>query len=376
MKLMHVGKIVLQTLSHHGYEAYFVGGMVRDTLLDYPIYDVDITTSATPDEIMNLFPRTIPTGIEHGTVTVMMDHIPVEVTTYRTESTYVDFRRPSAVSFTKSLQDDLKRRDFTVNAMALNESDVIIDPFNGQVDLLNKKLRAVGHPRERFLEDPLRMLRGIRFVSKLGFELEASTQVQLYECSSYIKHISKERIKKELEGICFGEHRAEALTLLVNSKLLTHLGLGCFETYQAHDMSELKDVMALYMLVGSLVEDFKGYIKAWPFSKKEKKYIEMYARFCQEPDDLAMIRYTCGDEFMSLLQMLTLFLEQRTISLPPLIIQNRKEMNITSKQLIRELDKEAGPWLSELLSEIERRIVLGELENKEAAIVAFVKGRK
>ena len=163
---------VIDKLNQAGYEACFVGGSVRDCILNLPIHDVDIATSAFPAEIKEVFEKTIDVGIEHGTVLVLHQDESYEITTFRTESTYQDYRRPDHVDFVRSLEEDLKRRDFTINALALNAQGQIIDLFHGLEDLQNKRLKAVGIAAERFQEDALRMMRGLRFVSQLGFDLE------------------------------------------------------------------------------------------------------------------------------------------------------------------------------------------------------------
>ena len=153
---------ILQQIEAHGYEAYFVGGSVRDTLLGKAIADVDIATSAFPAEIKEIFPKTIDTGIKHGTVTVMQQGIGYEVTTFRTESGYQDFRRPDHVTFVRSLKKDLQRRDFTINALAVRADGLVIDEFDGLTDLANQTIRAVWNADERFHEDALRMMRAVR----------------------------------------------------------------------------------------------------------------------------------------------------------------------------------------------------------------------
>ena len=188
---------VLNKLEQAGFEAYFVGGSVRDILLDQPIHDVDIATSAFPEEIKQLFPKTIDIGIEHGTVLVLAEEEQYEITTFRTESTYQDYRRPDHVEFVRSLVEDLKRRDFTINAFALKEDGQIIDLFDGLADLENQILRAVGDPQERFHEDALRMMRGIRFVSQIGFTLEQETAAAIQANHSLLGKISVERINVE-----------------------------------------------------------------------------------------------------------------------------------------------------------------------------------
>ena len=165
----HVSTII-QKLNDHGYEAYAVGGCVRDALLHRVPQDWDITTSAKPQEVKALFSHTIDTGIQHGTVTVMLDHVGYEVTTYRIDGEYQDSRHPKEVTFTGDLLEDLKRRDFTINAMAYNEEEGLIDPFNGMEDIKYKKLSCVGRAEDRFGEDALRILRAIRFAAQLEFK--------------------------------------------------------------------------------------------------------------------------------------------------------------------------------------------------------------
>ena len=169
-------RVILDRLRQGGYEGYAVGGCVRDALLGRIPHDWDITTSAKPLETKSLFERTIDTGIQHGTVTVMIDHEGFEVTTYRIDGEYEDSRHPKEVAFTANLIEDLKRRDFTINAMAYNETDGLVDEFDGVKDLKEKKIRCVGDPRERFGEDALRILRAVRFSAQLGFCVEEKTK--------------------------------------------------------------------------------------------------------------------------------------------------------------------------------------------------------
>ncbi|HET7615418.1 MAG TPA: CCA tRNA nucleotidyltransferase, partial [Bacillales bacterium] len=166
---------VVNHLIENGYEAYIVGGAVRDHLIGRRVKDIDIATSATPDKVDGLFDKTIPVGVEHGTVVVRFRHQSFEVTTFRKESDYKDHRRPSAVSFVSSLHEDLQRRDFTINAMALSREGELIDPCDGRSDLQRKLIRTVGTAKERFEEDPLRMMRAVRFASELDFRIEAET---------------------------------------------------------------------------------------------------------------------------------------------------------------------------------------------------------
>lgn len=194
------------TLRTAGFAAHPVGGCVRDLLLGRVPGDWDVTTSARPEIVQSLFSHTIPTGIKHGTITVMEEDTPIEVTTFRLESGYGDSRHPDSVSFDTDLTGDLSRRDFTVNAMALDEHLDVIDPFGGKTDLDHKIIRAVGEPERRFSEDALRILRGVRFAAQLGFAIEPDTATAMKVCAPLVDKVSAERIKTEVEKILLSPH--------------------------------------------------------------------------------------------------------------------------------------------------------------------------
>lgn len=197
---------IIHTLEEAGFEAYIVGGCVRDAILGKEPDDWDITTSAKPEDVKKLFRRTIDTGIEHGTVTVMFGKEGYEVTTYRVDGKYENHRRPNQVTFTASLMEDMKRRDFTINAMAYNETDGLVDHFNGMEDLNKGLIRCVGNPKERFDEDALRILRALRFSAQLNFEIEEDTKVAIQNQARFLKDISAERIQVELTKLLISNH--------------------------------------------------------------------------------------------------------------------------------------------------------------------------
>lgn len=200
MKIILPEKVnfIINRLKENGYEAYAVGGCVRDSVLGRIPDDWDITTSATPNETKALFPRTFDTGIEHGTITVLVEKESFEVTTYRVDGEYEDSRHPKEVVFTRSLREDLLRRDFTVNAMAYNEEEGLVDIFGGMKDLEQKTIRCVGNAQERFGEDALRILRAVRFAAQLGFEIEPDTMEGIRKLAPTLANISAERIQVEL----------------------------------------------------------------------------------------------------------------------------------------------------------------------------------
>jgi len=199
--------IILKRLYENGFEGYIVGGCVRDYLMGENPKDIDITTNAVPQDILRVFAgeKVIETGIKHGTVTVVLDSTPIEITTYRVESDYTDYRHPDHVQFCSSLKDDLCRRDFTMNALAYNEAEGIVDYCGGIEDINNKIIRAVGNPEERFNEDALRILRAARFASVLGFEIEHETAEAMKRSRGLLKNISVERLSAELIKLLCGK---------------------------------------------------------------------------------------------------------------------------------------------------------------------------
>ena len=213
-QIPEIAGFVIKKLEENGYEAYIVGGSVRDMMMGSEPSDTDITTNALPDRIKSVFRdyTVIETGIKHGTVTVMVDGTPVEITTYRTENGYSDGRHPDKVSFTSDIKEDLSRRDFTINSIAFNHSLGCIDLFGGREDIENKTIRCVGDPKTRFTEDSLRILRALRFSSILGFTIEENTSDAIHECKHLLKNVSAERIYTELSKMLCGKNIRNVLT--------------------------------------------------------------------------------------------------------------------------------------------------------------------
>ncbi len=198
----------VKMLKDCGFEAFLIGGSVRDYIMSMPIGDIDITTSATPTEVEEVFKdfRVIETGIKHGTVTVLIDSEPIEITTYRSESTYSDNRHPDSVTFSKALKDDVVRRDFTMNAIAFDFKDGFIDLVDGMKDIDNKIIRCIGDAQTRFREDALRILRALRFSAVLGFSIEENTALAIHKCKDLLKNISAERIQIEFSKLICGKN--------------------------------------------------------------------------------------------------------------------------------------------------------------------------
>jgi len=216
--------LIIEKLNEFGFEGYMSGGCVRDEYMGLTPKDYDLTTSATPDQITEVFHdyRIIPTGIKHGTVTIMIDNIPYEITTFRKDGKYSDGRHPDFVEYTTSLLDDLSRRDITINAMASNGSE-IIDPYGGREDIQNKIIRCVGDPNERIAEDALRMLRIIRFSTKYNFEIDIRTFSAIQENYHLLSNVSKERIRDEFNQIIINDFEVFGLYALIYSGLMEQI---------------------------------------------------------------------------------------------------------------------------------------------------------
>ncbi|MBR3755071.1 MAG: CCA tRNA nucleotidyltransferase [Clostridia bacterium] len=247
---------VMSLLEESGFEAYAVGGCVRDSLLGRKPYDWDVCTSALPEETLEVFKsfRTIPTGIKHGTVTVIADS-PVEITTFRIDGEYLDNRRPSQVSFTRTLADDLCRRDFTVNAMAADKNGLVTDLYGGKEDLQKKIIRCVGCAQKRFDEDALRIMRALRFAATLGFELEESTARAVREQKSLLKNIAVERIRAETDKLLLGKCEdilygyREVFSVFIPEAEITR------ETAEKISLADKETEIRLALLLGNLTSE-------------------------------------------------------------------------------------------------------------------------
>lgn len=288
---------IINQLQEAGHAAYFVGGAVRDVLLERSIQDVDIATNALPEETLKLFPKAFATGLQHGTVTVVHEHINYEVTTFRVEDHYINYRKPEQVAFVKQLKLDLARRDFTMNAMAIDASGQVIDYFNGLKDLNNKVLVAVGDAEQRFKEDALRMVRAIRFATTYELTCDNKVWNAIEQCRPLLAHISMERIQQELFKLIKQKRKLSSLQLLSESKLLYYTKRSLYLSTVIEQMFnrnidltdvELEDELLLWTLLyaqSSLTleqirEDFTALVFPKKLSVEIRAYIE-WLRFWQ-----------------------------------------------------------------------------------------------
>ncbi|MBD0380554.1 CCA tRNA nucleotidyltransferase [Paenibacillus sp. WST5] len=425
----HGAAYVLNALTSAGYEAYLVGGCVRDAVLERPIKDIDIATSALPEQVMACFPRTAPTGLQHGTVTVILEQGTYEVTTFRKEAQYEGFRRPASVEYISDLTEDLRRRDFTMNAMAMDIAGTVIDPFGGQKDLDLGMLRCVGAAEERFGEDALRMLRCIRFASTYNLEVEAKTWQALLEQAPLLRHIAIERVRSELERMIEGPAPARAVRLLLASRLMAHLKKQLplpFEMWLAHD-DALDAVSALsgqqtrwallLMFLETPADTVRTALQELTFSRADTDAVVAVLSLREwlaaqltvgggDPRDAALetadpatlarvwklgaVRRGEAAARM-LLQVLRALPQQHTEArgelarfrqtVVPLLVRHAetwlseipclslKELAITGADVTEALDEKPGPWMGVLLQQLLERVALGELRNDRQTLL-------
>ncbi len=378
---------VLQKIQAAGFEAYFVGGCVRDVLLHQSIHDVDIATSAYPSEIKELFSRTIDIGIEHGTVLVLWHEEQYEVTTFRTESTYQDFRRPDQVTFVRSLAEDLKRRDFTMNALALAENGTIIDLFNGLSDINQKIVRAVGDANVRFHEDALRMMRGLRFISQLDFTMAPDTLAAIEKHSQLLSFISIERIRIEWEKLVLGRARNRALRLFLATNCFLYCpqfeqqieGLQKFIELPEKQLTEVEAAWTLLMDCLDVPErQFVAFFKDWKLSNDTIKQIQKTYQGLQFRKHFPWNRwmvYTLGAEVVLRVESLLAYynLEQSFVAIEELVqllpIESLKDLKVNGHDLQHTFQKKPGKWLSDTLHFLEKQVVEGAVANQKVELL-------
>ena len=365
---------VLEKFNKAGYEAYFVGGCVRDFLLGCEFSDIDITTNALPKEVKTIFRKSIDTGIQHGTVTILVDGESYEVTTFRTEDDYIDHRTPEKVEFVSNLRDDLDRRDFTINAMALDSKGNLYDYHNGKKDLTNKIIKTVNNPNERFFEDALRMLRAFRFSSKLGFEIEDSTLDAIKKNAELIKFVSVERITNEFKKLLAGIGSKRSLELLLDSKLNTYIPF-LSDIISFVDCSKYTFCQSLYILTKLNNISFEK-LRDLKLSNKEIKKIKEYERINLEFLDnrpLELILYKYDKDDIHFIIGYFGYYDKKKIDIINLPISSFNDIAITSTEIISIIDKSPGPWMKEVTKKLEEAILLNKINNTENNIVDFLK---
>ncbi|MBF0713975.1 CCA tRNA nucleotidyltransferase [Gemella sp. GH3] len=366
---------ILELLESRGYKSYFVGGCVRDFLMNRDFADIDITTSAKPDQIKAIFPITIDTGIKHGTVTVKYKKNFYEITTFRSESDYVNHRAPSKVQFITTLEDDLERRDFTINAMTLDKDGNIFDFHNGLQDIREKKIRTVNDPSERFYEDALRMLRVFRFSSKLNFTIDEKTFEAVKNNAKLIKYISMERIISEFKKLLVGENNVYAFNKMLESGLNNYIPI-LNEIVNYKDCSSLSFSQAMFYLLDINNISPRG-LKQLKLSNKDitaiKKYINIKSQFI-DGEAIEKILYDNDLDSVKFVNNIYNYVSINKLQNLKLSIENFSDVNIDVQDIINLYpDKRPGKWIKILLNKIEYKILLNELNNNREDIIKFVK---
>jgi len=378
-----VGKKIIEILKRKGYDAVFVGGAVRDFSRKKEANDIDIATSALPEEVKAVFKRTADVGLAHGTVLVIEDSVPIEVTTFRTDGEYEDHRRPTNVTFVRSLEEDLKRRDFTMNALAMTEDFHIIDLFDGQADLQNGLIRTVGNPLNRFNEDALRMLRAIRFTAQLGFSIDSTSFEAIKSCAHEISNISVERITAELEKIWLSANLYKGIESLVKSNLAQYLpGDHSFNIEKwkvlgnpqnssvcwaylclLQDKPNVSQLAREYKLSNALKNEIKQLVSA-----TQKRYERSYTPedFYQFSEDILIHAEMLASKLRDDIELLQ---KEQLIHLKKsLPIQSSRELAVTGQDLMTWFNKPGGPWLKDALNQIEHAVLYQKVRNNATQI--------
>ncbi|WP_421379188.1 CCA tRNA nucleotidyltransferase [Bacillus salacetis] len=372
---------VLKKLEEAGYQAYFVGGAVRDLLMKRPTNDVDIATSALPEEVKAVFPKTIDVGIEHGTVVVIFNETPYEITTFRSEEEYKDFRRPESVTFITSLKEDLQRRDFTINAIAMDSSGGIHDPFGGESDIHAKIIRTVGSAEERFKEDALRMMRAVRFMAQLDFEMESETLESVRRNGANIRFVAIERLSAEFEKLLSGSFKKASIASLVATglyKYLPALQRKVLESAASLPVNRLTNEQ-MWLLVSFLSKGEENLMEHWRLPSKKIKYISKAVKFLSGRMEREWDRYTLylagistAYDVEEVYRVLKLSdqtgraeLEKLYDELP---IRNRGELAVTGNDLMKWSGKSGGPWIKEILDNTEKAVINSIIPNQKSTI--------
>lgn len=367
------GREILRTLEDHGYSAYFVGGYVRDFLLKIPSTDIDVATSATPDQVMALFPETRETGLRFGTVTVLHGGFSYEVTTFRTDGAYKDSRHPEGVRYSETLEEDLVRRDFTVNALAMDARGTVFDPCGGKEDLKNGILRAIGDPDRRFAEDALRILRAFRFVAKLGFVIEPATLQSISRNHPLLKNISSERILQEFKYILRHPHAPQAFSAMAETGLSATFpelseGIAFLSGKDSCPLDPLQFFALSFYLHGSGIPD------GWRFSNREKDLISRYSCLLEVTEADAYnpeLVYAYGKDVCLSANAVGRFLrpgtdqEQRIREIDSALpIRHVCDLAFKGQDILEATDLKDVRLIGEVVSDLVLQVITGKLPNE------------
>jgi len=397
---------IIKELNDHGHEAYAVGGCIRDSVLGRAPEDWDITTSAEPKEVKAIFHRTIDTGLQHGTVTVLLGKMGYEVTTYRVDGVYEDGRHPTEVTFTKTLREDLKRRDFTINAMAYNEKQGLVDIFGGKRDLEDRVIQCVGIACERFTEDALRILRAVRFSAQLGFSIEEETLKAIVEHAANLQQVSAERIQIELVKLLISPHPEKfqviyetGITKIILpeydkfiSENNTHLA---GEILQALSVSEPEKYLRIAILLAKM-DNVKTILDRLKFDNQTKKIVMSISKYFNYPLEVDKEGYgvrkavkEIGKElFVLLIKVKEAYfkaknergelekLKEISLLYDNILAKHQcvslKELNLSGNDLI-EMGMKSGAYIGEILNILLDKVILQPSYNEKEILKKLVK---
>ncbi len=377
MKTIKNGLFVIRKLKKEGYEAYFVGGCVRDFLLGNEVVDIDITTNAKPNKVLSMFSKAKPTGLKYGTVTVLHEVSNIEVTTYRIDGKYKDFRHPEEIIATDLVSQDVLRRDFTINGLLMDENFNVIDYVGGKKDLASKTIKAIGNPNDRFSEDALRMLRAAYFQAKLGFEIEPDTLNAMKENAVKLSYLPNERILTELLKLLANKDQIKALNSLMKTDLVKYLpGLEKGIKFVVENLSERLFIDSFFALCFTLNKKVDA---AWKFSNIHKnKYQKVVELALSNRQIDQMVLYEYGLE-ISLLANKVLFLLKRSANHKSKIqrlydnmpIKGITDLAVKGNDILKITNKKQGAWLKQLLDELVRKVILSELKNDKQVLLDY-----
>jgi tRNA nucleotidyltransferase (CCA-adding enzyme) len=368
---------IITILKKAGFEAYLVGGVVRDYFLKMPFNDIDITTSAKPWEVEKLFHKTKPTGLKFGTVTVFMASKEYEVTTFREDFDYLDSRHPNRIVFTDKADVDVKRRDFTINGLLMDSDLNLLDFVGGKKDLDYKIIKAIGDPNIRFKEDALRILRAFYFVSKLGFEIEEETLNSIKENRFSIYEIAFERVLNEITKLLNEKHQIKALKYILDCQVDEVLpGLSDGIKYLVKNDLALK-TDRFFCLAFTLNGSVPNY---WRFSNKYLNYYQKVVELANLTTKISSFElYNYGINISSMANHINLLLNRTTQTqdevnelYKKMPIKSVLDLAITAEEIIKIKNKKAGAWLKKVQDKLIAEIISGQLENKYESIIVYL----
>ncbi len=378
-KMHENGMKILKTLNDASFEAYFVGGYVRDTLLGLPTKDIDITTNARPEDIKTLFEKVVPTGAAFGTMSVILNGRGFEITTYRKETVYDNHRHPASIDFADSLEEDLKRRDFTINQLTMDHEGTIGDMFGGLKDLREKTIKTIGVPEERFYEDALRMLRAFRFMARLGFSLEAQTANAIRKNRALIEKLSIERIQQELFRLLDAPHSKKALKSMVSTlihKNLFRLEKGIEVLAKTPVDYKKEEAFALFDLYQTLDNG------PWRFSKNFTKTIKAIRHLHEETKNRpfnAMDVFTYGKELVLKANTLNRIFGMKdytadiNILHSTLPLTTKKALAINGHDIVNQLPIKNKKHISLILEKLLEDVIENNVPNKREVLIEKAK---